>query len=414
MGSLVVTGRTPTRPGRQLWPIAALVGAVVAGGVVVTASDPAPPRSSGPAVAGPTALASPSAPRQLRPEQFGAAGDGVSDDSDALQRALNALRAGDTLVLPKGRVYRHDDLLLVTRPGSRVSGPGTLLAVDEEQSSLQLQAPGVHLDGVVLRIASTSKRWTGLPQHRLVLGRHEGLVVRDVHVVGSAGAGVYVDGARDFQIDDIVVSGTRADGIHITGGASDGVVRRPVVTASGDDGVAIVSYETDRETTRHIEVQSPRIRGTTWGRGVSVVGGEDVVYRDVVVEGSSAAGIYLATEGAPFFTRSTRRVAVIGAELRGANTSEEVDHGAVLVVAGGEAGVRDVEMTDLTIRDTRRTASRQVGVLSYGAEVRDVALTDVAVWGGGHVFAESIDDGSTRTTGWTIDGRPVSDPRKPG
>lgn len=369
-----------------------------------------PPRSSSPAGAGPAGVASPA--WMVTPEDFGAVGDGVADDTVALQEALDSLGRGQALVLDRGRVYRHTAVLLARQPGSRIVGQGELLATDEAQSSLQLQADDIQVHGIVLSVVRTTKRWEGLDQHRLVLGRHRGLRVSEVKVTRSAAAGIFVDGARGFTIEDVAVSDTRADGIHLTGGAEDGVVLRPVVSRSGDDAVAVVSYRSDPGVSRRISVLSPRVRTTTGGRGVSVVGGEDIVYRDVHVEGSAAAGIYLATEGAPYFTRNTLRVQVVGGRLIGANTDASIDHGALLVSAAGESSlVRDVSVSGVTIRGTRSDASAQVGVLAYDdADAWDVMFTGIRVEGGGSALRTTAPKGRVRTSGWIVDGVRTDDP----
>ena len=407
-----MTGRS-SRRNRAAGAAAALV--VVTGAVAVgTGALP----SSGPPASGPAApTAAPVVPPPAEdgpvtrtPEDYGAVGDGEADDTAALQAALDGLRPGDTLELVQGRTYRHADVLRIGVPDSAVTGAGTLLASTEERSALMVQAAGVELAGVTLRISGTTKRFTGLEQHRLVLGRHAGIVVRGVSVEGSAGAGVYVEGSSDFRLEQLRVSDTRADGIHMTGGAHDGVVLQPVVMRSGDDGVAVVSYDADPETTRGITVQSPRVESTTWGRGVSVVGGEDVVYRDVHVQDSNAAAIYIATEGEPFFTRSTRGVRVLGAELLRANTSEQVDHGAVLVASQGQdRTISDVLIEQVSIQDTRAAASRQVGVLGEDGSVEGVTLRAVAVDGGGELFSATAGPDSYRLAEWVVDGQAVPD-----
>jgi len=58
----------------------------------------------------------------------------------------------------------------------------------------------------------------------------------------------------------------------------------------GDDGVAVVSYEKDQATCRSIRITAPVVRDPAGGRGISVVGGEDIIYVDVDVQGSRAGG----------------------------------------------------------------------------------------------------------------------------
>ena len=93
-------------------------------------------------------------------------------------------------------------------------------------------------------------------------------------VDGSAAAGIYVGGASNFTLSDVLVRNTNADGIHMTTRAHDGVVRNARVVNPGDDGVAVVSYRNDGELVRNITVESPRVEGQRWGRGFSVVGGD--------------------------------------------------------------------------------------------------------------------------------------------
>ena len=67
---------------------------------------------------------------------------------------------------------------------------------------------------------------------KLRLADHTGIVVRNVVIDGSSAAGVYVgSGVSNFLLENLQVRDTRADGIHITGTAHDGVVtearRRP-------------------------------------------------------------------------------------------------------------------------------------------------------------------------------------------
>lgn len=390
--------------------------AVVLGVALSVGSEPDDARPPGDAVPwrsapdAPPVLARDGRAAVRTPEQHGAVGDGQQDDTRALQAALAALRPGDTLVLGRGRTYLHRDVLELTTPRTTLTGPGALLASTEERSALLVRADGVEVSGVSLRITGTSRRWTGLTQHRLVVQGSDDVRVHDVRVEGSAGAGVYVEGSSRFRLERLVVSDTRADGIHLTGGSTDGVVDAPVVQRSGDDGVAVVSYDADPGPSARITVLSPRVDGTTWGRGISVVGGEDILYRDVHVQDSSAAGVYIATEGAPFDTRPTSRVRVLGAQVLRANRTSSVDHGAVLVVAGGrDRDVSDVVVERVRIVDTREQASRQVGVLGVEGSVRAVALRSFVVEGGGDVFSSTAGKRAYRTDGWVVDGARLAD-----
>ncbi|WP_170121351.1 glycosyl hydrolase family 28-related protein [Geodermatophilus tzadiensis] len=351
--------------------------------------------------------------RRWTPMDFGAAGDGRTDDTSALQRALDALRPGDTLVLPEGRTFLHSDVLTIRVPTTRLAGGGSLVAVEEARSAVVVDADDVIVDGVTLEMRSTSRRWDAFEQMKLRVAGHSGVVVRRVTIDGSAAAGIYVGtGASGFRVEDVRVRDTRADGLHVTGGAHDGVVQGVVASETGDDGVAVVSYLGDGVPVRRVRIEDVTVRDNTWGRGVSVVGGEDITVVDGLVERSSAAGLYVASEGAPYDTFAPRRVDVSGFRVVAGNTDPSVGHGAVLVYGGRpDRPPSDVAISGLMVRATRDGAPWEVGVVAEpGASVRDVTFTDVTVAGPGPAFvAAGVDPDCCPRIGWVVDGSAVPD-----
>lgn len=346
----------------------------------------------------------------VRVEDFGAVGDGRTDDTAAVQEAFDAVRPGGAVLLAEGRTYAVDDVVTLAVEGAVLTGGGTLLATDEERSSLTVSADDVVVQDVVLTVEPTSRRFDAFEQQRLRLDGHSGVVVRDVVVEGSAAAGIYVYGTSDFVLDGVQVSGTRADGVHITGGATDGEVLAPRVTDVGDDGVAVVSYAQDGDPCARIRVVSPVVDGTD-ARGVSVVGGTDVTYTDISVSGTAAAGVYVAAEGS-FDTTSVDGVRIEGGTVTDANTDEGIDHGAVLVYSGADGrSVEDVTISGLEVSDTRPGASRWLGVVVDAGSVSGIAMTDLALDGDGPdaEYGTNEDDADVALTGITRDGDELPD-----
>lgn len=293
-----------------------------------------------------------------------------------------------------------------------LTGGGTLLATSETTSALIVTGDGTTLDDVTIALDKSTRRWGAFEQMGVAIVGASDVVIRDITIRGSAAAGLYLWGAKRFSVTGTSVVDSRADGIHITGPSSDGTVVRPQVTNSGDDGVAIVSYQADGVPVQRVSIQQPRVNGTTWGRGVSVVGGTDIDVHDVDVSASSGAAVYIAQEGAPWNTFAPVRVSFAGGEVRNANTSTTVDHGALLVYAGRPGdGPRDVFVGNMRITDTRSTASRQVGLLATdGALPTRINFTTLQVVGGpGHVFTVNAPANSYSTVGWTVQGKPVAD-----
>jgi len=343
---------------------------------------------------------------------FGAVGDGVSDDGTALQQALDAVPPGGTLALRDGATYLYSQVLTVSTPDLTIEGTGaTLLASDETASALKVVADGVTVTGLTLTTPTTTQRRDPF-ESTMVWVAADSAVLRDVHVLGAGGAGIAVtDGAGDFLLDHVTVTGSRADGIHITDRAHDGRVLSPVTTGTGDDGVAVVSYLKDGGPAERITIESPTVDGTTWGRGVSVVGGNDITYRDVSVHDTDAAGIYLGSEGDPYFTYPSVDVLVDGGTVTGANTNAGKDHGAVLVYAGNAGTTTsDVTVRGLTISGTRTSSPWDVGVLADpGAAVERVTLEGFRMSDGAAAPFYTDEPAAVRVTGVEDDGAAVPD-----
>ncbi|KUI31171.1 hypothetical protein AU195_12190 [Mycobacterium sp. IS-1496] len=329
------------------------------------------------------------------------------DETATLQTQFDQLRPGETLRLDR-RTYAHAGVIRVTVPGVRIEGNGaTLAATNAPASALQIDAPGVSLTDVTLSAPTDGPRLTGLEQHKLVVSG-DGVSLTDVTVDGSAAAGVFVDGADGFRLTRVAVRDTLADGIHMTDGATNGTLENPRTERTGDDGVAVVSYGTDAPCAG-ITITAPVVAGTRWGRGISVVGGRDVSVRDLTVSGTSGAGVYVASEGAPYFTDSVAGVRVTGGTITGANTDPAVIHGAVLVYSGNAGrSVSDVSISGLTITATSPSAERNVGVIARPGSVDAVTFSRIQVRDSDlRPLLVDAPAGAVRASDFTVNGEPV-------
>lgn len=331
----------------------------------------------------------------------GAVPDDGIDDGPALQAALDGLAPGADLRLPPGR-FLHSDVLVMRVPGTTLSGPGsTLTATDEDRSAFVVDADDVTVRDVTFSIESTTRRGDQLEQHKILLRPHDGVTISAVSVEGSAASGVFVFGAGSFLLDDVRVRDTRADGIHMTSGAHDGRVRGADVSGTGDDGIAVVSYRGE-PAVHDVSVEGAVVSDNTHGRGISVVGGRAIDWRDIEVRRSASAAVYVAVEGGPLATEDSDDITVERVRIIGANTVPEVDQGAVLVYAGpAGGGVADVLMRDVDITDTRSNSSRQVSVVSDGGTVAEVVLDAFTITGGpDRKFTANVPATAYRLIGW--------------
>jgi hypothetical protein len=342
-------------------------------------------------------------------EDFGAKGDGVTDDTAVIQRALDSLKSGQTLIVPAGKIFAHSKVIVVRTSGITISGGGTLLATNEATSCFRIAADGVTVVAITFAISKTTKRWSTPDQSKVHLSRCSWTHLVSVKVIGSAASGIFIQGATDYELTDVEVRDTRADGIHQTGGACRGKILRPVVTGSGDDGIAVVSYLSDMLVCYDITVLEPRVLDQRGGRGLAVVGGANISFTGVYVSRSFGAGVYIASE-AGWKTAGCRRVSVIGGALMESNQST-IDHGAVMVYADAIGGCGNITISNLLITNTRAGASRQVSALRFGAGLMARLMFDhlVITGGGKTVFGGNTAPVAIRRTGCTQNGTPIPD-----
>src|SRR4051812_29084990 len=178
-----------------------------------------------------------------RPEQFGAVGDGRANDTQALKSAFAALRTGDTLQL--SATYRHTTTLTITRDAVRITGRGGLVGTDSRACALVVAAHDVTVEDLALSVVTTVRQTNNESAALLVgpRGPVRGFRARRLHLDGS---GIMVRGqSYGYVLEDVLVTNPLGDGIHMTDGVHDGLVLRPTIVHSGDDGVAVVSYLRD-------------------------------------------------------------------------------------------------------------------------------------------------------------------------
>lgn len=374
--------------------------------------------------------------------RLGAVGDGLRDDTRALQRAIDALAPGDVLHFPPGR-YVHGERLMIRTPRVQLLADGaTLHATNPDDQALLLQADGIEVRGFTLTALTEGRRdapW----QSRIAAWRDEyeasgAAPMRGIRIIGnrivedgppgsaransSSSAAIFVHGVHGFEVADNEVRRSLSDAIHVTGGSRYGRVVGNRVRESGDDMVGIVSYLhgrtradppslvatlaalRERRLVQRILVADNDLAGNYWGRGITVVGGEDVsIERNRIDATGHAAAVYLAREQ-NYATFGVQRVRVRGNHISHVQTlapsysvlapgrrERRTGHAAVELVAlleRAEAaepalvqalGIASVEIVDNTIEDVATDGVRighrwQAPLAPLGAPVRRVLV----------------------------------------
>lgn len=307
--------------------------------------------------------------------EFGATGDGSIDDTAALQAALNGVPPGTVVDFPAG-TYAFSKVLRLTRNDVVLRGTqATLLARNPEQQALVVQGDRSGVVGLRLK-GSAKTRLTTLESAQLVIAGRWVQAVGNI-VSGGASAGIFVDGARDFRIAGNHVFATRADGIHLTNGARDGMVEGNLVHETGDDLIAVVSYRptaampAESQLARNILIENNNVWGNTWGRGITVVGGQDVaIIGNTVRRVPAAAGIYLSQErsyrtyGARYITVANNVIGDIQTK-RSPSGAPHPEHGAIDINSSNEAPLEFIDVENNVVDGAGFAGIRLLGEVCH-------------------------------------------------
>jgi parallel beta-helix repeat protein len=297
--------------------------------------------------------------RQVR--DFGALPDDNRDDSDAIQRALDAMKAGETLVFSPGR-YLISRTVRVREPGVTITGPGaTIHATNPDDQALRIEADNTTVSSLTFTAVTDGRRTA--PWHsRIVVSASLGggdyrtvynTVIRDNRIVnaGEAGGpsansssagGIMLMRANGFLVSGNTIKRTLADGIHVTAGSKNGRILNNTVRETGDDMIAVVSYlgsgnpagdsakavlaswrtRVDNSLVRNVLVAGNQLSGQYWGRGITVVGGQSItIAKNTIDNVPRGAGVLMARE-ASYETFGVENVLVEGNLIRDVQTLE--------------------------------------------------------------------------------------------
>ena len=173
---------------------------------------------------------------------LGAVGDGVTDDSDAIQAALDAASAvKGTVLIPHG-TYRVESTLTVGSD-TRIIGTGTIDALipGDQNPVFWVHADDVHIEGIT--IVGNKAEYVAATEfkHGITIASANRVTVRDVTTTDNKGDGVYVaagtsigSGSGD-PCTQVVLENVTATANHRQGLSVSSVVGLRVVGGSYSD-----------------------------------------------------------------------------------------------------------------------------------------------------------------------------------
>ena len=151
---------------------------------------------------------------------YGAKGDGVTDDTAALQKAFNEAPSGAVLEFPSG-TYLHAKSLILSKDGTILMGKGGVLqATNPEDQAIVLKGNKSAIVGMSLKGVGTVR--SSQPQTTKIKATGRWNQILGNTIEGGASGGIFIYGAKDFRVAGNIVHDTLADGIHMTNGARRG------------------------------------------------------------------------------------------------------------------------------------------------------------------------------------------------
>ncbi len=351
-------------------------------------------------------------------KSFGAKGDGVADDTTAIQKAMDSMTNGGTLEFPAG-TYKYSNELKLTRPNVKLWGYGaTLTPTNRSGNAIWLQADNTHAYGFTRTSPSSWGRDCG----GVGLAECYGFFVynsRNHEVIDTATnyglTGVLIQNAHDVLIARNTVYRTTADAIHITGGSTNIRVLQNTVRENGDDMVGVAGYDGNgnEPAMSNILIEGNDFSGNYWGRGIAVFGAKNVTIRNnTISKVGVAAGIYIAAEDGGWNSGNNRNILVEGNVISDNQTTPpayqpgatKTGHSGIYVVTTGPGAMSDLMFRNNKVDNTWTQGIRVAGNVSR-TSVINTTMTRIGM------AALAVDVAGIYCSGNTDDGSSVTDPQ---
>ncbi len=225
---------------------------------------------------------------------FGAVGDGVADDTLVIKDAINYAKENSVKIYVPEGVYIYSSHLSLK--GVEMFGEGensVLSAVNPLDAAIFLEGVAPEVRKIKI-ISNANARDSSLNAHGITVYNSQNFKIEEMIIYNSAGAGVMIYGSSQGEVVGNEISNSWADGIHITNKSNNVTVKSNILTNTGDDSIAVVSYIAQGEKTHNIIVDNNHISNSKT-RGISLMG-DNLYATNNIVKNTRCAGIYSVSE----------------------------------------------------------------------------------------------------------------------
>lgn len=242
---------------------------------------------------------------------FGAVGDGRTDNRAAIQNAFNYAASNHCIALIPDGEFAYSNTL--TAKGIAIQGLGAgskLLSTNVYNEALILTGNDVSAYNFTMASPAT-KRLTTTQSGMILAENATNYSITNILIVGSASNGIMSFNSSGGTIADNTIKNTLADSITQVVGSHDITVKGNKILNAGDDGISTVSYVVN-PVVYNVKVTGNNVRNNLWGRGMSVVGGNNITFTGNYVDNPDKfSDLYIASES-EWNTRGVDGVTVSG------------------------------------------------------------------------------------------------------
>ena len=262
------------------------------------------------------------APRDpvINVKNFGAKGDGTTDDTSAINAAINSLTSGGTVSFPAG-TYRQAGLVDIRINGVNLwTNEGAIIfastdGADDQNDAIRIYADDNGIYNLNLTDNAVGRGATYEQNRITIFGART--TIKGITMTGSKAAGMMMDGASGYLIENNTLTNTLSDSIHSTGGANNGIVRGNVIRNGGDDCLANVTYGGQSLVNNILYENNECYNGHA--RHFSVIGGTNITFQNNLSDGSSVAAVMIASEPS-YNTEAPSNVKILNNRFKNSNT----------------------------------------------------------------------------------------------
>jgi len=291
---------------------------------------------------------------------FGVKCDGVTDDTAALQKALDRIGLHQALELPAGACVTSQQLSLRAKHDVMIFGAGAdssiIRATDPLHSAFVVSnSSAVSLKGFQIYSPNSVVRSTDANSRGFYVEESNRISIDSVKVRHTAGAGILFYVVSDSKIVKSDVVDNLSDAFHVTGASRNILVQFNRARGSGDDCFASIGYGT--RLNQGVRFLDNSCSGNA-ASGVSfegTIGGR--AYRNKLSR-TGVSGIRIASQR-NYNTGPVRHIDLKDNVLTQVRMRGDIDHAAIMIFTS-LADVDDIKLANTTITDPHTSTCLRV------------------------------------------------------